>query len=139
MIPRPKPALDDLPAAAVVRADGKGDWLTAMHRARSVGPSLSISALGGSKAPAGLCAELTEQPGRRLVHLVNYRSDGPIRDIAVTLRIPPRTDAKAVKLASPDHEADITLPFQVEETGGVTFTVPKIGVYEIAVVELSKH
>jgi len=137
MIPRRKPALGDLPAAAVLRVNEKGDWREVTHQAcGGTTCSLRISGLGGGQAPAGLCAELTEQPGRRLVHLVNYRSDGPVRDTHVALLLPQKvTHAKAVRLVSPEHEAEIALPFQTEESGVVKFSVPKIGTYEIAVEE----
>ena len=138
MIPRPKPTLDDLPAATVLRVKENGDWRELTHPGFGGTVSLSISVLGGAKAPAGLCAELTEQPGRRLVHLVNYRSDGPIHDVAVAVFLPPVTRAKSVRLASPDHEADRSVPFKEdfqEDSTVVRFTVPTIGVYEIAIVE----
>ena len=81
----------------------------------------------------GLCAELTEQPDRRLVHLVNYRSEGPATDIATHVRLPAGRRAKTVALASPQHEHDLELPFS-QKDGVVTFSVPKVDVYEIAVV-----
>lgn len=146
MLPRDKPALDDLPAAALVRAGETDDWLAAVDRAcgeRSLSvcapaPNRDVQAKSASlvtEAPLGLCAELTEQNARRLVHLVNYRSDGPIREVAVTVRVPPGRQVRAVKLASPDRDVDISVPFE-EQAGAVRFTVPEVGVYEIAVVEL---
>jgi hypothetical protein len=88
------------------------------------------------EAPAslgGLCAELTEQPGRRLVHLVNYREGLPFRDVAVTVQLPAGKRATAVTLASPEHTED--KPLRYDQHGDrVHFTVPQIGVYEIAVV-----
>ena len=104
----------------------------AMHSGRDETPCLSVS------AALFLRTEVTEQPGRRLVHLVNYFPDGAFRNVNVVLRLPPGTRAKAVKLASPEHEADITLPFKTKQSGVVEFTVPKIGTYEIAVVEFWK-
>ena len=89
----------------------------------------------GARAPPGLCAELTEQAARRLVHLVNYRADGPIREVAVTVRVPGGRQVRAVTLASPEHDADIAVPFR-EENGTVRFTVPQVGIYEIAVIDL---
>ena len=86
---------------------------------------------------AGLCAELTEQPGRRLVHLVNYREDSPIRDVAVTLRVPRDCRPQRVALASPDRESDRSVPFEAAP-GVVRFTVPEIRTYEIAAVELAR-
>ncbi|MBM3861727.1 MAG: hypothetical protein FJ395_19050 [Verrucomicrobia bacterium] len=127
MLPREKPALDDLP---MVRADANGDWLDAIRRA--CGGQLSLTITTDSKA---LCAELTEQPNRRLVHLVNYNAENPVKDAVVRVALPKGRTAKSVALASPEHAADITVPFK-QDTGTVTFTVPSVGVYEIAVVTL---
>ena len=137
MMPRPKPALDDLPAATVVRVDEKGDWLGVIRRACGGTLSLSIRGPDQREAPAGLCAELTEQPDRRLVHLVNYRGDGAVKDVTVAVRVPAGRRVKRVTLASPEHEADRPSPFR-EESGMVRFRVPAIGVYEIAVVDLER-
>jgi hypothetical protein len=145
MLPRSQPALDDLPAAAVVRPGVKEDLLAAIDRAcgeRSLAVRAAVAQPAGTQpasappeAPPGLCAELTEQTSRRLAHLVNYRSDEPIRDVTVTVRIPAGRQVRAVTLASPDHDADITLPFH-EQTGTVRFTVPQIRIYEIAAIDL---
>jgi len=86
-------------------------------------------------APLGLCCELTEQSDRRLVHLVNYRSDGPVKDIAVCLLMPEGRKVKAVTLASPQRKDDLALPFE-DEAGFVTFTVPAVDIYEIAIIAL---
>ncbi|MBI5819975.1 MAG: family 10 glycosylhydrolase [Verrucomicrobia bacterium] len=130
MFPRKQPALDDLPQERVVRVDEKGDWLDAIRR--TCGGQLSLSITCDSKA---LCAELTEQPTRRMVHLVNYRTDNPVKDIAVRVALPKGRTAKSVTLASPEHTADITVSFK-QDAGFVTFTVPTVGVYEIAVVAM---
>jgi len=110
--------------------------LAAIAKACGGAPSLSISAGDHRAAPAGLCAELTEQPARRLVHLVNYRPDGPVRDLALEVRLPAGRRAKAVTLASPDRRDDRSLEFQ-QESGVVRFIVPEVKVYEIAVVDLT--
>jgi len=128
MAPRSRPALADLPQDRVVRLEEKDHWLDAIRRAR--GGQLSLAIRSDS---AALCAELTEQPNRRLVHLVNYHTASPVKDAAVRLSLPDGQVAKAVTLAGPEHTADITIAFQ-QVAGGVTFTVPNIGVYEIAVV-----
>lgn len=128
MLPRSKPALDDLPSGRVVRVDEKGDWLDAIRRAHGVPLSLSVTC--ESKA---LCAELTEQPGRRLVHLVNYQMGAPVKDVAVRVAVPKGKSAKSVTLASPEHSGDIQVPFK-QERDAVLFRVPAVGVYEIAVV-----
>jgi hypothetical protein len=128
MLPRAQPALDDLPPDRVVRVDEKGDWLEAIRRAR--GGPLSLSVTSDS---AALCAELTEQPGRRLVHLVNYNPPSPVKDTVVRVLLPRGRVAKAVTLASPEHTVDLPVAFK-QAAGEVTFTVPNVGVYEIAVV-----
>jgi len=131
MLPREKPALDGLPPDRVERVDENGDWLNAIRRA--YGGPLSLSVTCDSKA---LCAELTEQPDRRLVHLVNYETDKPLKDIAVRVALPKGRDVKSVTLASPDRAAEIAVPFK-QEAGFATFTVPGVAVYEIAVVTFS--
>ncbi len=125
---RARPALDDLPDRPLVRAETKGDIPAAVRRACGDGLSLSV------QGPHGLCAELTAQPDRQMVHLVNYRAGEPARDVEVRLRISGR-QVRLVRLASPEHENDVTLPFQ-QAAGVLTFTVPEIRTYEIAVVEL---
>jgi hypothetical protein len=128
--PRPKPALDDLPASRVARCSANDDPLAAVRRACDNALSLEVD------GPHGLCAELTQQPGRRMLHLVNYRGDQPARDVRVRLRLPAGRRPKSVTLASPEHAADRPLPFR-EQEGVVTFTVPEGRVYEIALVGLN--
>jgi hypothetical protein len=153
MQPRQKPTLDDLPAAALIRAGRQDDWLAAIRRACGGEFSMSIQMppeAPGGDSPSdnnllasgkpetsrsdGLCAELTQQPGRRMVHLVNYRSDAPARSARVAVRLPPGRTAKRTTLVGPDHAAE--LPLVARQRGEVArFTVPEVGVYEIAVIE----
>ncbi len=127
LIPRAKPALDDLPASRVVRIGEDGDVVSAVRRACDGQLSVSI------QAGTGVCSELTEQPGRRLVHLVNYRPDDPAKDVSVRLKLPLGRRVKAVTLASPERQGDRESSFQ-EQEGLVIFGVPQVRVYEIAVV-----
>jgi hypothetical protein len=127
MLPREKLPLDDLPITSVVRIGQNDDILEAVGRACANELSLSL------KAEPGLCSELTELPGKRLVHLVNYRADDPIKNITISLRLPAERHVKAVTLAGPEREHDIKLTFK-EQAGVVTFTVPQVSIYEIAVV-----
>ena len=129
MLPCATGGLGPLPVARVVRIDKDGDVLDAIGRTCDYETSLRID------APAGVCAELTRQPDRRLVHLVNYRNDGPVGDLVVHLRLPAGRRGVAVTLAGPDHPKDTPLAF-VQDEGVVTFIVPKLTVYEIAVVAL---
>jgi hypothetical protein len=97
---------------------------------RVCGDGLSLSVQG----PHGLCAELTEQANRRMVHLVNYRAGEPARGVEVRLRTSPGWQVRSVRLASPEHEKDVSLPFR-QAAGTLTFTMPEIRTYEIAVVD----
>ena len=126
--PRASPALDDLPASQVVRIEAAGDWLSAVRE--SCGGNLSLAV----QAEPGLCAELTQQPDRRLVHLVNYRDNEPARGVEVRLRLPAGQRARSVALASPDRPSDLAVSFE-QQSDQVTFTVPEVRVYEIAVVK----
>jgi hypothetical protein len=132
MLPRNRPALDDLPPDHVFQVDEKGDWLAALRRACGGRFSLSVTGVSGQPL-AGLCAELTQQRDRRLVHLVNYRSEGSIKNAIVHVALPQGRAAKSVTLASPERAADIELPWQ-QAQGLVSFTVPAVGIYEIALV-----
>jgi len=67
------------------------------------------------------------------VHLVNYRPDGPIRDVRVLLRVPAGRSVKSVTLADPERQADADLDFR-ENDGAVEFTIPAVKTYAIAVV-----
>jgi hypothetical protein len=128
----------DFDAGDVVLFEGKrGTYVLLGIKAQSPGFEGELFTIMEPRkaAPLGLCAELTEQADRRLVHLVNYCSDGPIEQVEVHLRLPLRRLVESVKLASPERESELDVPFE-QETGTVSFTVPKVGIYEIAVVSL---
>jgi len=133
MCPREKSALDDMGGDRIIRVREGDDWRAALSRTLGE-PSLSINGV-----PAGgqdfLRAELTEQTGRRLLHLVNYQTDSQVKNVAVRIKVPKGRRAKSVTLASPEHEADIALNF-TQGAGSVDFTVPSMGIYEIAVVAM---
>ncbi len=126
--PRRKPALDDLPAAHVVRIAAQDDLMTAVRRSSGHAPSLSVD------GPPGVCAELTRQSNRRMVHLVNYRGDEPARGLRAEVALMPGQRARSVVLVSPEQPAARALAFR-QKGATVTFTVPEVRVYEIAVVE----
>ncbi|MBN2128268.1 MAG: hypothetical protein JW741_02190, partial [Sedimentisphaerales bacterium] len=71
--------------------------------------------------------------GRRLVHLVNYRTDTPARNIAVTVQLPDGKQVKNVRLARPEHDKDANLEIRRQE-GAITCVVPAIDVYGIVVI-----
>lgn len=133
MRPRAVPGLAGLPEEAVVRIPADGDILEGIRRACDSKPVLTLAGSGPEASTSGLCAEVTEQPGRRLVHLVNYRDGEPKENVAVALRLPDGLKADTVSIASPEHSEEIAVP--VSQEGDVArFTVPRVNVYEIAVV-----
>ena len=129
MQPRAKAALDDLPAARVLRVAEKDNSLEAIRRVCGSELSLTVD------APAGVCAELTGQPGRRLLHLVNYRAEATAKNVSARVRVPSGRRAQAVALASPQRAQELKIPF-TQADDFVTFTVPEIPVYEIAVISV---
>jgi len=130
MFPRDRPGLDGIAASpGVIRIDGVPSGVEDVRKLLDDDPSLHVD------APAGLCTELTRQAERQLVHLVNYRPDGPVKDVRVRLRLPEGKQVRSVALAGPSHDADATLPFE-QKGRHVTFTVPSVEVYEIAVASL---
>jgi len=155
MLPREKPALDDLPtrlprglsvgqASRVVRIACESRQDIQDNPVNSVKNSNIFDAVRRAcddefalvvQAVPGLCSELTEQAGRRLLHLVNYRADEPAKNIVTRVRLPVGCHVKTVMLASPERNGDLNLPFE-EQDGIVTFTVPEVHVYEIAVLTM---
>ena len=127
--PRPRPGLQGVSSDRIVRCSESDDCVSAVRQSCGGRFSLSVA------APPGLCAELTEQAGRRLVHLVNYRGNETATNVVVNLVLPDRQSAKSVRLVSPEHEHNIELPFEQRDSL-VTFTAPKVTVYEVAVVEV---
>jgi hypothetical protein len=87
------------------------------------------------KGPATLVVEPEDQPstGRLLVHLVNYDDEAhpSIDNVQVSIKLPA---AKRVQLLSPDSPSAVDAPVTPSK-GGITFTVPHVRTYTIAVVE----
>ena len=142
MFPREESPLADLPADRVVRVKTDESMAQAVARALGGMPSLEISTgksppAGDAKADAllGLCAELTEHGDQRIVHLVSYRDAEPFEDVMVRLRIPQGGMVKGVSLASPGREEDLKVSY-TREGDFVRFVVPRVGVYEVAVVSM---
>jgi hypothetical protein len=128
MNPRTGPALDGLDPQRVRAIGEDGDVVQAVRDL--AGDSLSITV----EAPAGVCMELTRQADRRLVHLVNYRTERPAANVSVRLRVPEGRQATRVTLVVPGAAADETVPFS-QEGAVVTFRVPRVAVYAIAIAE----
>ena len=142
MLPHKNLPLADLPAERVIPVEDNGNLTQAVERALDQKPSLHISNDGnppGSDAVEekllGVCAELTERGNQRFVHLVNYRDADPVKDITLQLRVPDNRRVKEVALASPGRKHDLKVA-HVREGSFVTFVVPQLDIYEVAVVSL---
>ena len=142
MFPRENPPLADLPAERVVHVETGDNMAQAVDRALDHNPSLEVSAKGSSSASGasedkllGVCAELTERGNQRFVHLVNYRDADPASDIVVRVRIPEGRRVKDTVLASPGRQQDLEIAF-TQKDDFVTFIVPRLDVYEVAVVSM---
>ncbi|HET9321376.1 MAG TPA: hypothetical protein VFO27_16420, partial [Bryobacteraceae bacterium] len=101
-------------------------------------------AAGGSfslelNAPSTVIAEPMEQRGAKklLVHLVNYNvaRTPSVSNIGVTFRLPHGAAVSKVTLLSPDRAEAPTLSHKVQD-GAVTFTVPRLAAYDLAVIQL---
>ncbi len=142
MFPREKPSLANLPAERTTRVESNGSIAKAVDRALDQEPSLRFSTRDsppGSGAIEdgllGVCAELTERGDQRFVHLVNYRDADPAKDITVRVRIPIGRRVKEVILANPGRAQDLKVA-HAREGGFVTFVVPRLDIYEVAVVSM---
>lgn len=129
MLTRIRPAFAHLRDSQAIQISSDGDVIGTIHQACDNEQTLSIH------ADSGLCSELTEQPDRRLVHLVNYRKNDPIKNVLVNMRLPAGSDVEAVLLRNPEREHDIDLLYE-EERDRVKFVVPIVSVYEIAIIQI---
>jgi hypothetical protein len=85
-------------------------------------------------------AEHAQQVGRkrRLVHLLNYDSPrgSTVSNVKVDVELPAGAQVRQVTLLTPDgEEVACTAPNQVEN-GRVRFTVPRLGNYTMAAIDL---
>jgi hypothetical protein len=127
MVPRSADAFSAVPAEQLVKGDTAhiGDALLG-----SVDGHYSATVDGRE----GFYAEYTSVPGRRLVHLVNFRPDDPVKDVQVSIAVPDGKSVKSVRIASPLLKEDQPLRFK-EKGGTIHFTVPAVRVYDVAIVQ----
>ena len=92
-------------------------------------------------APPTVITELTEQKEKRrmLLHLLNYNVSqaAPVRGVEVSLQIPEKEKLRKVSLLSPDAESAQSLAAKVNDRR-VSFTVPRLGTYGLAVIQLEQ-
>ncbi|HQH73674.1 MAG TPA: hypothetical protein PK360_16485, partial [bacterium] len=129
MNPRPGDPFAGLPADRVFRAAMNDNFLESFRERYE--PLLSLAV----DAPLGLCAELLDQPGRRSIHLVNYKTPEVMKNIAVRVRLPRDQQAATVKITGLLREPDRSVPFEMKD-GMLIFEVPEIETYAIAWIQL---
>jgi hypothetical protein len=127
--PRARSVEEDLPPQSLIRFDRPEECAAAVRTA--CGGRLTVEF--GPDTPIGLCAELWQQPHRRLLHLVNYRSDGPVSQVSVELAIPEGKRPKMVQMFSPEEPDGKAIAFRGDDDR-VRFTVPKVDIYLIVAV-----
>jgi hypothetical protein len=129
MVPRQDDPFSSVPKDRIVQTGKDGDIANALLQSADGRFSASIA------APEGLYAEYTETTEGRLVHLVNFRPEQPVTDTKVCMRVSEGQSVKRVRLASPGRSNDLPVKFK-KEGGSISFTVPEVGTYEVAIVEL---
>jgi hypothetical protein len=127
LTPRDRPALDNLPAASIVPAAETADPVQSVRRACDHRLSMDV------QAPPGFCAELTDQPIRRLLHLVNYTGAAAPTDVTASIEILAHHRVRSVTLANPLRSGELPVIFN-EAAGRVSFKLKPTDVYEIAVI-----
>ena len=124
-----------------------GDSTTAAVEA--IAQRLRDNGASAIKCPWTVRAAAYTQPDRVILHLVNYDRDetvvkgakGPelerpksVSDIAVNFRMPKGRQATSVTMYSPDQEKPTVLAFESSD-GRVKFSVPRIDVYGVVVID----
>ena len=91
-----------------------------------------------SAAPLTTVMELTDKKdaSERVLHWINYRLGAPVEPAAVTVAVPRDRKVTAIELLSPDRKTAEPLPFTLEG-GRVRFTLPRLEVYNVAILKLS--
>jgi hypothetical protein len=84
-------------------------------------------------APETVAAEFLTQPGKYLVHLVNFDLTRSRHDLQIYLRLPKGTRAKSATALDPDQERPEKL--RVQRNGErATITLPSLEVYTLVVI-----
>jgi hypothetical protein len=86
--------------------------------------------------PEHLVINAVAQPEKKrgMLHLVNYDArNSTIQPVDVTWRLPQGTHARGIRIYSPDNGESRAVEMHAI-AGGVSFTVPEVRVYSIAVV-----
>jgi hypothetical protein len=134
-----KPAIEKPPGASMTSEYWKlpVNWEELVSAVKwAAGDKLSLEV----SAPLTLVAELIQQKGRRelLLHLLNYQgaSVPRVRDVQATLQIPAGGKVTGLTLLSPDGNRGTVSPHYTVQGQRMSFTVPEIEIYSVAVIKL---
>jgi hypothetical protein len=140
-IPRIEPGVE--PPPAMMSYNFSNEYWKLPKNYEELVEAVQWAARGGFsasvEAPLWVTMELAEQKSTetRLLHLLNFRIEEPLRDIAVKVRIPGGMRLREGVLESPDD-----LPRQVLEISGregmVSFNVPKLEVYNLILLRTER-
>ncbi len=137
-IPQVKPAIPKPPTERMTSQYWKlpVNWRELIEAVRwAAGGRLSLQA---TAAPT-VVTELVEQKekDKLIVHLLNYdvAKSPSVQNIAMDLRIPEGKKVAKVSLISPDEDNTLSLPY-LPKNGGVSFTIPRLKTYCLAIVKL---
>jgi Beta-galactosidase len=91
------------------------------------------------EAPLWVTIELAEQKRTNtwLLHLLNFKVDEPLADIPVQIRTSDGMRLREAVLESPDGLERQTLRVSTQ-TGGASFLIPKLGVYDLVLMQMEK-
>jgi hypothetical protein len=87
------------------------------------------------EAPETVVAEFLTQPGKVLVHLVNFDLARTRHDLQLHLRLPKGTRARSVVALDPDQKRPEKLR-AVREGPRTTIAIPALDVYKLVVVQV---
>ena len=91
-------------------------------------------------APRWVTMELAEQESSktRLLHLVNFKVQEPVKDISVMVRIPEGFQLRKAVWETPGDDSHQALTPTVRE-GVASFRVPQLDIYGLALLRLEKQ
>jgi hypothetical protein len=87
-------------------------------------------------SPLTVVMNLVEQKatGNYYIHLVNYDTSNPVRNINISLKSPSGKKIKSITMKSPDKLTNIPLSFK-EDNGRIVFSVPDLQIYTLISLE----
>jgi hypothetical protein len=88
-------------------------------------------------APLWVTMELAEQKGTgaRLLHLLNFKVNEPVTNVAVRMRIPQGKELGEVVVRTPDEGPAQEVKPTVRD-GVASFTVPRLNVYDLVLLRM---